>query len=556
MIIEHQKALIIKVQKNIGKANFSNSSISKGLEKVPGFRKELLEEPFVLYLLDKLFQLSEELEELKAEVRTLKKLPKKPKIKPSNLDKPNPKGGKGKERKTGKRKKKENLSIHDTKDIKLADPPIGWKLVGYKSCIIQDIIVRAHNIEYKLEKWQSPDGAQTQIAVMPEHLQNTHFGAQLKAYILHQYHECVVTQPLILSSLRDFGVDISSGQISAILTENKEEFHAEKETLLSKGIELSEELRTDDTGAKHRFKNGFCNCINSSLFTYFTTTYSKSRINFLEILRQGRNEYHINKESLSYIENERLTAKYCQILKQSYDEGERVIKGKTALEDYFKSKGITAQYAKRQITEALLIGAILEYGFDPNTVIHSDGAGQFNIFIHSLCWKHAERPLIKLKYYNPVQQDQLESKKAEFWLLYQRLKIYKEKPNEKTALQLSQKFDELCEPVTGFGALNHVFDELKKKKDQLLVVLKRPNTSLHNNDSERDIREYVKRRKISAGTRSDNGKMARDTFLSLKKTCRKLNVSFWEYLNDRLRQSNLIPPLSQIMFQKHQLSLA
>ena len=102
MIIEHQKALIIKVQKNIGKANFSNSSISKGLEKVPGFRKELLEEPFVLYLLDKLFQLSEELEELKAEVRTLKKLPKKPKIKPSNLDKPNPKGGKGKERKTGK----------------------------------------------------------------------------------------------------------------------------------------------------------------------------------------------------------------------------------------------------------------------------------------------------------------------------------------------------------------------------------------------------------------------------------------------------------------------
>lgn len=114
----------------------------------------------------------------------------------------------------------------------------------------------------------------------------------------------------------------------------------------------------------------------------------------------------------------------------------------------------------------------------------------------------------------------------------------------------------MCEPVTGFGALNHVLDELKKKKDQLLVVLNRPSTSLHNNDSERDIREYVKRRKISAGTRSDNGKKARDTFLSLKKTCRKLDVSFWEYLNDRLKQSNLIPPLSQIMYQKHQLSLA
>ena len=88
----------------------------------------------------------------------------------------------------------------------------------------------------------------------------------------------------------------------------------------------------------------------------------------------------------------------------------------------------------------------------------------------------------------------------------------------------------------------------------ILVVLKRPNTSLHNNYSESDIREYVKRRKISAGTRSENGKRARDTFLSLKKTCRKLDVSFGEYLKDRLTDSQLIPPLSQIMLLKYQLS--
>ena len=149
---------------------------------------------------------------------------------------------------------------------------------------------------------------------MADHLKNTHLGADLKAYIIHQYYHCSVTQPLILSSLRDFGVDISSGQISAILTENKEAFHREKTTLLSKGIELTEELRTDDTGARHKFKNGFCNCINSDLFTYFTTTFSKSRINFLEILRHQRSDYHINEASLSYVENEGLTPGYCQIL--------------------------------------------------------------------------------------------------------------------------------------------------------------------------------------------------------------------------------------------------
>ncbi len=95
---------------------------------------------------------------------------------------------------------------------------------------------------------------------------------------------------------------------------------------------------------------------------------------------------------------------------------------------------------------------------------------------------------------------------------------------------------------------------IKNKKGQLLVVLDRPETSLHNNNSETDIREFVKRRKISGSTRSENGRKARDTFLSLKKTCRKLNISFWEFLLDRLKLKNLIPPLSQVMTRNANLA--
>jgi hypothetical protein len=47
--------------------------------------------------------------------------------------------------------------------------------------------------------------------------------------------------------------------------------------------------------------------------------------------------------------------------------------------------------------------------------------------------------------------------------------------------------------------------------------------------AENDIREYVTRRKISGGTRHDHGRMARDPFTGLKKTCRKLALSFWQY---------------------------
>ena len=141
-------------------------------------------------------------------------------------------------------------------------------------------------------------------------------------------------------------------------------------------------------------------------------------------------------------------------------------------------------------------------------------------------------------------------KKEAFWTLYQALKKYKQQPDETLISTLEQQFDQLCEPVEGFDSLNQVLEALKKKKNKLLLVLKRPRASLHNNDSERDIREYVKRRKISAGTRSENGRKARDTFLSLKKTCRKLGISFWEYLIDRLNHDNQISPLSLIMVHK------
>ena len=84
-------------------------------------------------------------------------------------------------------------------------------------------------------------------------------------------------------------------------------------------------------------------------------------------------------------------------------------------------------------------------------------------------------------------------------------------------------------------------------KAELLLALERPDLPLHNNLSEGDIREHVKRRKISGGTRSEDGRRCRDTFSSLKKTCRKLKVSFWKFLNDRTRGKNQIPALPTLI---------
>ncbi len=84
----------------------------------------------------------------------------------------------------------------------------------------------------------------------------------------------------------------------------------------------------------------------------------------------------------------------------------------------------------------------------------------------------------------------------------------------------------------------------------MLKVLDKPELPLHNNASEQDIREFVTKRKISGSTRSDEGRRCRDTFASLKKTCRKLGVSFWDYLTDRVGGTNLIPTLGELIAQK------
>jgi len=91
---------------------------------------------------------------------------------------------------------------------------------------------------------------------------------------------------------------------------------------------------------------------------------------------------------------------------------------------------------------------------------------------------------------------------------------------------------------------------MREHKADLLRVLERPELPLHNNGMESDIREYVKKRKISGGTRSDEGRRCRDTFTSLKKTCRKLGLNFWNYLMDRIRGFTEIPRLPDLIRQR------
>src|SRR4029077_2978081 len=115
-----------------------------------------------------------------------------------------------------------------------------------------------------------------------------------------------VTQPLLWEQLDQLGIDISAGQLSRILTEGKDVFHQEKVDLLPAGLEVSTYVQVDDTGARHQGHNGFRTHIGNELFAYFESTGSKSRQNFLEVLRGVHTDYMINDFAVAYWERQKL----------------------------------------------------------------------------------------------------------------------------------------------------------------------------------------------------------------------------------------------------------
>lgn len=99
-----------------------------------------------------------------------------------------------------------------------------------------------------------------------------------------------MSHPLILKQLWDFGVQISSGQLNRLLTEGQESFHAEKAEMLRVGVAVSSYLNVEDTAARHQGQNGYCPHIGNELVACCASTESKSRINFLELLRAGQTD--------------------------------------------------------------------------------------------------------------------------------------------------------------------------------------------------------------------------------------------------------------------------
>jgi hypothetical protein len=443
------------------------------------------------------------------------------------------------------RRKKVPLLIHEIQEIQPIDIPEGAVFKGFKRYTVQDIVFEPHNIQYHLARWQLPDGSYI-AGELPRYIQG-HYGPELITYIFHQYHACRVTEHLLLNQLRARGILMSAGQLNNILIKNKDAFIEEVAELLPVAAKAEGQVQTDDTGGRHKGKNQYTTVIGNSLFSVFATTDSKSKINFLQLLQGGKKEYLINEDTLDYLRQTRLPSYFSGYIALSLGSKFTTL---ACWEQFLKERNISSEVEIRFLTEAALYSSVIATGIPRDLGVHSDDAGQFDVFVHSLCWIHEERHYRKLIMTTDESRDDLERVIDQIWAIYQDLKTYKENPDESLKGSIEKKFDETFQQTTSSATLNHQLEKTLKKRQELLRVLERPETLLHNNASETDARAAKIKLKISGGTRSDEGQKVRDTFLSLQQTCLKLGINFIDFLRDRVRGLYVIPRLAMVVHER------
>ena len=173
------------------------------LDKVPKIDREALTDLEAL-LVQLVLQRDECIQELKDEIARLKGEKEKPQIKPSRLEPKNkdpqhqeleqPSSAqdnsdsdqKEKKKRAGsaKRKKTQELTIHENKVIEpIEEIEPGSEFKGYQDYTVQELLIRPHNIRYRLARWKTPTGEYLRGKLPETVVRMGHFGPTLKSYL-------------------------------------------------------------------------------------------------------------------------------------------------------------------------------------------------------------------------------------------------------------------------------------------------------------------------------------------------------------------------------------
>ncbi len=500
-------------------------------------------------------------QELRDEISLLKGEQTKPKIRGSNKNRDissekerketNPK----KPRKSNSRKDK--IDIHQTEVCKVdrSTLPSDAIFKGHRSVIIRDIVIKPLNTCYMKEVFYSPSEGKTYSGKLPKGVKGE-FGPQLRTQVLMLYHVANVSEPKIHELLENMDIFMSKATISRILTKDKEIFHKEKDEIFQAGLNSTRYQQIDDTSARVKGSNWYTQIICNQYYTTYFTFPHKNRETILDILMCGNEKtYCFNEEAFVLMKTFNVAQKWIDKLSHFKDQMYSDEELSQKLDLLFSPDGY--KNTKKRIREASAIASYHQMTNIPVvTTILSDDAHQFKKLTcnHALCWIHDGRNYKKLRPIVPYHKKKLEAFLKNYWDYYGQLLKFKENPNSELAEQLSTEFDKLFSTKTEYEQLDDRISKTEENKENLLMVLNLPEIPLHNNAAELAARAKVRKRDVSLQSVTDEGTKANDTFMSIVQTAKKLGVSSYDYILDRVSNRFEMTSLDQLIRGKSALS--
>ena len=434
--------------------------------------------------------------------------------------------------------------------------PDDLEFKGYEDMVIQDLVIKTDNVNYRREVYYSPSQRKSYRGELPDPVRGQgEYGPGIRALIPILKSEGNLSEKRILGFFQNFGIEISAAYISQQWTEGYAYFHQEKADLYRSGIAHSDYVQIDDTSARVNGSNQYCQVVCSPSFTAYFTTPSKDRLTVLSVLTDfAPPQYLYNQQARLLLSTFKLADKALDVVDEQlpYD----VVMNETEFKTYLNRLNAMGVRQSVHLSEAFAIAYYQQQTeFPLIKTLLADDAPQFKLltFYLALCWIHDGRHYKKLKPFVPAHQQALAEFLNRYWAYYTELLKYKREPVTATKLRLAEEFDSLFSITTGYDDLDSRIAKTLAKKQELLLVLEQPQLPLHNNAAELGARVQARSRDVSFQTRSESGTKIKDTFMTINQTAKKLGVSFYAYVYDRVAGQYKLPSLADLIMQKAQV---
>ncbi|MCP5091435.1 MAG: transposase [Gammaproteobacteria bacterium] len=462
----------------------------------------------------------------------------------------------GKKPKANDRRSFKDLTIHDTVKCPVDPDTLPPDAVRFQDeiVVVQDIEIKPKNTQFQRQVFYSASQKKYYRGPLPAGFDHGDFSASLRALIVSLKYCGNMSEPKIGEFLNNFDVQVSAGSLSNILTKSAKLFDQEYDDLLIAGLSSTPYQQTDDTSA--RVKGEFWNThiLCNPFYTFYSTRPGKDRLTVLKVLQNTDDlRFYFGEATCQLLQDEfMLPKKWSEEIAALGEVEVSETTLKLLLDGWFGQRN---QQVRTTIEQAAAIVFYRQQSSIPvvQTLV-CDDAGQFKLLTDklSLCWIHAGRHYEKLSPVVDRHTKSLDDFRDRYWAYYASLQDYRAGPTRELAQKLLLKFDELFSTQTKYEALDDRIAKTAAKKDELLTVLSVPEVPLHNNASELGARVSARRRDVSLHSCSERGVHAMDIFTTLVQTSKKLRVSAFAYLRDRLSGALKMPSLAQSILQSAQ----